>query len=458
MVDRTLGQGEPRAGSTAQGPRDAGRGGDAISPARRAAYAILLGVSGGKAHSDELLHAAGRGAAMEGLSDLDRNLAMALVLGVLRWQLALDRQIRALLTRPDVAVRDEVMVALRLGAFQLLHMDRVPAHAALSESVALVRRAGEEYATGMVNAVLRRMTRERPEERARVFESPMAMSRRLAHPEWLVARWARHYGYEVARTICEADQREPGKSVWFGEAETQEPQGMDDGSRLVAELAAAAAPQGTGALRVWDCCAAPGGKTAVLARRLPEAEEILATDISPRRMRNTEERLGRLAVSGGDGGRVRCLVIDATKLTALEGSFDLVLCDAPCSGTGTLARNPEIRLRLDEGMLARQVERQRALLKAAMARTRPGGRVVYATCSLEPEECEQVVDGVMRTEGAEWRRLDLLGLLRQVRSADVPETVVRGGALRTLPGVDPADGFYAAVLERVSTVSLSEPA
>ena len=152
------------AGLAARGDRGGqpGREGgasDTISPARRAAYKVLLAVNAGNGHSDELLHAAGRGAALEGLSDLDRNLAMALVLGVLRWQMALDRQIRAMLSRPDVAVRDEVMVALRMGAFQLLHMDRVPAHAALSESVALVRWAGEEYATGMVNAVLRRMTR-----------------------------------------------------------------------------------------------------------------------------------------------------------------------------------------------------------------------------------------------------------------------------------------------------------
>ncbi len=437
-----------------------GGGGTTISPARRAAYDILLAVSAGNGHSDALLHATGRGAAMDGLSDLDRNLAMALVLGVLRWQLALDRQVRALLTRPDVVVRDEVMVALRMGAFQLLHMDRVPAHAALSESVALVRRTGEEYATGMVNAVLRRMTRERPEEKAKIFESPAAMARRLAHPEWLVARWVRHYGYEAARTICEADQREPGEPVWFAEEDDAlGPQGMDDGSRLVAELAAAAAPQGTTDLRVWDCCAAPGGKTAVLASRLPQAEEILATDISTKRMRSTEDRLGPLAASAGDGGRVRCLVRDATKMTSLEGSFDLVLCDVPCSGTGTLARNPEIRFRLDEGTLARQAERQRTLLQAAMERTRPGGRLVYSTCSLEPEECEQVVESVMATHGAAWRRVELPSLLARVAGGTrVPPSVVRDGALRTLPGGDPADGFFAVVLERISPAPVSAPA
>ena len=126
---------------------------------------------------------------------------------------------------------------------------------------------------------------------------------------------------------------------------------------------------------------------------------------------------------------------------------------------GTLARNPEIRLRLDEGMLARQADRQRALLRAAMERTRPGGRLVYSTCSLEPEECEQVVEGVMMELGAGWRRVELSGLLAQVRAGTlVPETVVRDGALRTLPGVHPTDGFYAVVLERLNLGPVSEPA
>lgn len=422
-----------------------------VSPARRAAYDILLAVGAGQGHSDELLHAAGPGAATEGLSELDRNLATALVLGVLRWQLALDRQIRALLTRPDAAVAEDVMIALRVGAFQLLHMDRVPAHAALSESVALARRAGEEHATGMVNAVLRRLGRERPEEKERIFETPAAMARRLAHPEWLVARWVQAYGYAVARAICEADQREPPEAVWFAGEPAAGAWGMDDGSRLVAELAAAAAPAGIVSLRVWDCCAAPGGKTRVLAERLPQAEEILATDSSQRRLRGMETRLGALAASAGEGGRVRCLKQDATALPALEGSFDLVLCDAPCSGTGTLARNPEIRLRLDEEALARQAARQRALLTAAMERTRPGGRVVYSTCSLEREEGEGVVDAVLGATGAGWRRAELAPLLGRVQAGSaVPETVLRDGALRTLPGVDPADGFYALVLERVA--------
>ncbi len=163
---------------------------------------------------------------------------------------------------------------------------------------------------------------------------------------------------------------------------------MDDGSRLVAEIAAMAVPTPEGrAARVWDCCAAPGGKTMVLARRLPGAE-IVATDVSARRLKAMEQRLGGLAASAGDGGSIRCMVADATALPIEEGRFDLVLCDVPCSGTGTLARNPEIRHRLEFGDLARQAERQRTILSAALERVADGGRLVYSTCSLEPEECE----------------------------------------------------------------------
>lgn len=427
---------------------------EVISPARRAAFQVLTEVETGRGHSDELLHATGPKAALEGLSELDRNLATALVLGVLRWQLALDARLRELFARPDAVVPDPVMVALRIGAFQLLHMDRIPAHAALSESVALARAAGQEHATGMVNAVLRRLSRAPAAGAAKIYEAPAELARRLAHPEWLVARWVRQYGLTATRRICEAGQQEPGESVWFRVSEEtgSELPAMDDGSRLVAELTALAAPATKARLRVWDACAAPGGKTAVLATRLSGAE-IVATDASPRRLRAMEQRLGRLAMSAGGSGTVRCLVADAVKLPALEGEFDLVLCDVPCSGTGTLGRNPEIRLRLEPADLSRQAARQRALLTAAMGRVAAGGRLVYSTCSLEKEECDEVVSGVLAKSGDGWRRLPVGGLLERLGVeqglAMAVQGVEREGQLRTVPGVNPGDGFYVAVLERV---------
>ncbi len=423
-----------------------------MSASRRAAFQILVQIGGGRAHSGELLHASGRGAALDELSEADRNLAMALVMGVLRWQIALDATLRRLLARPDSVMVPEVMVALRLGTFQLLHMDRIPAHAALSESVALVRAAGQEYATGMVNAVLRKIAAGAKSVPVKIFETTSAMAERLGHPAWLAERWAKAFGPGAALAICEANQREPVVAGVLAAMEGLPL--MDEGSRLVAEIAAEAVlDREELELRVWDCCAAPGGKTAVLATRLAGAE-VLATDVSGRRLRAMEERLGAAAVSAGLGGQVRCLIADATRLPAEEGAFDLVLCDVPCSGTGTLGRNPEIRLRLAEAELPRQATRQREILEAALLRVAEGGKLMYSTCSLEPEECERVVEAVLAKVGAPWRRVEMSQLLERLRRRGILlgdlKNAERQGALRTLPGVHPVDGFYAVVLERLS--------
>jgi len=408
-----------------------------ISPARVAAFEILTLVGQGKGHSDELLHSA----RTEALSPEDRNLATALVMGVLRWQIALDARIRLLLQRPEQRLAEPVAIALRMGAFQLLHLDRIPAHAALSESVELCRAAGEPHATGMVNAILRKVAAaQKPGKR--LHESVAAFAERLGHPQWLVERWAKAYGREAALAICEADQREPADGVMFVENGGDLPL-IDDGSRLVAEIAATAAPE---ARNIWDCCAAPGGKTLVMAKRLASAE-VLASDVSPKRLAQMQARLRRYDYAE----RVKCDVVDAAVAKG-EDRFDLILCDVPCSGTGTLAANPEIRHRLKVEELARQAERQKAILAAALKRLAPGGRLIYSTCSLEPEECEQVVEAVAGGSGV--RQIEVGPLIAQLKDQGVLRreaelsTAVRDRALRTLPGVHGCDGFFAVVLER----------
>jgi 16S rRNA (cytosine967-C5)-methyltransferase len=426
-----------------------------ITPARLAAFEILKLVGEGRGHSDELLHSA----RLDALSPEDRNLTTALVMGVLRWQIALDARVRGLLQRPEQRLVEPVAIALRMGAFQLLHMDRIPAHAALSESVELCRAAGEPQAAGMVNAVLRKVaakptTQNRDPStgsgqvvghpnlaasRVPLYESTAAFAERLGHPRWMVERWVALYGRDAALKICEADQKEPAAGGMFAEIGKDLPQ-MDDGSRLVAELAAVAMP---GVRRVWDCCAAPGGKTLILARRLVAAE-IVASDVSGKRLAQTEARLRRYSYAE----RVAFVAADAADAKAVEGSFDLILCDVPCSGTGTLAGNPEIRHRLKVEELARQADRQGAILEGALRRLAPGGRLVYSTCSLEPEECERVGEGVGL------RRVSVAGLLAELGEQGILlggvelGSAVRDGALRTLPGVHGCDGFYAVVLER----------
>jgi 16S rRNA (cytosine967-C5)-methyltransferase len=432
-----------------------------ITPARAAAFEILTLIGNNKGHSDELLHSP----RTADLTPEDRNLATALVMGVLRWQIALDARIAKLLARPDQRLAEPVALALRIGAFQLLHMDRIPAHAVLNESVELCRAAGQPHAAGMVNAVLRKLAAAQ-KPGPRIFESPAAFAERLGHPRWLVERWVAAYGREAALAICEYDQREPHAGSLFSiqPADANEPvptaahpshatPQMDDGSRLVAELAAAALPSTNGHVpRVWDCCAAPGGKTLMLALRLPTAD-ILATDVSTKRLAHTTARLRRYAYTQ----RVHCAVEDASAAPApnTAANFDLILCDVPCSGTGTLARNPEIRHRLRVEDLARQTTRQLELLSGAARRLEPGGRLVYSTCSLEPEENERIVDAVATEAGL--RRLPIEPLIAHLAETgtlapDVSKALLasatKDGALRTLPGIHPCDGFFAVVLER----------
>ena len=445
-----------------------------ISRARSAAFEILLRVAESDAHSDDLLHSP----LIAGLSQEDRNLATALVMGVLRWQIALDAQIATQLARPGQQLAEPVAIALRLGTFQLHRMDRIPAHAAINESVELCRAAGQAHAAGMVNAVLRKLAVETKAVKMRdndsatrstpIFESPVALAQRLGHPAWLVERWIAEYGRKAALAICEYNQHEPAAGSFFsrtGAGNEGTPSlpvaavQIDDGSRLVAELAAAALPNTGGkAAWIWDCCAAPGGKTLVIAERLAGAK-ILATDVSPKRLARLKERIAPSPLVD----RIDCEVMDAarprfsarwTNGPGANAAFDLILCDAPCSGTGTLAKNPEIRHRLRHEELALQASRQHAILREAITRLKPGGRLLYSTCSLEPEENERVVEAIVASERL--GRISVEPLLAQLVDGEILKDAAVGlartgicdGYLRTLPGIHPCEGFFAALLER----------
>jgi 16S rRNA (cytosine967-C5)-methyltransferase len=232
---------------------------------------------------------------------------------------------------------------------------------------------------------------------------------------------------------------------------------QDEGSQLVAELAGRVRGRGR---RILDCCAAPGGKTVILAENNPEAE-ITAVDISEARLNAMRRSFAREPLTA----KIQCVLADATDLH-FRDDFDLILCDAPCSGTGTLARNPEIKLRLVATELARQQERQIAILRSAYRVLAPGGRLVYSTCSLEPEENATVVQALLASEPSAQlvdvgSRLDAMlaegSLLPEgaqrlretgLRETGLRQTGLRDGCLQTLPGVLPCDGFFAAILTR----------
>lgn len=446
-----------------------------IAPARLVSYRILSQIAASDAHSDDLL----RSPEVNALSPRDRDLTTTLVLGTLRWQLALDARIRSLLARPNANLSVEAATALRMGAYQLLHLDRVPAHAVIHDSVELVKLSPERAAAGMVNALLRKIQRSASSVRRseELGQGTAAVAASTAHPAWMVERWTRRYGRKSAEAICQWDQEPAGITIRLAEPKAELPgietqpgaflraarrvirgevvrsapfragqvRIQDEASQLVAEIAAAASPQAKGVL---DTCAAPGGKTAILAERLPEAN-ITAIDVSRRRLDAM-----RATMPAPITERLRFEVADAANLQ-LKPEWDLILCDVPCSGTGTMARNPEIRLRIHEADLKRQHERQVSILRAAATGLKPGGRLVYSTCSLEPEENEDVVTEVLRTV-AGLGLVSIEGILDQLAehgrvSAEGRErlrTATDDGFLRTLPGVHPCDGFFAALIER----------
>ncbi|MGB7548618.1 MAG: transcription antitermination factor NusB, partial [Terracidiphilus sp.] len=343
-----------------------------------------MAVERGPSQSDDLL----RGKGVCALSAPDRNLATALVLGVLRWQIQLDHQLQALLKRPDAKLDPEILIGLRLGAFQLLHLDRIPARAVIDESVEMAKQAGHRFASGMVNAVLRKLAAASPSYASEESAAELALAQ--AHPAWMVERWAGFYGLEAARAICRHGQSQPALTLRIHDPAvvdelaasgiqlqpgellavactvvsgdvTSTPafrEGrlrlQDEGSQLVAELAGPG--RGLCARAILDCCAAPGGKTLILAQRSLKAR-IVACESSPQRFELLRQRLAPL------GDRIECRLADATALAGEPdhvSAYDLVLADVPCSGTGTLGRNPEIRHRLRPADLQRQAERQRA--------------------------------------------------------------------------------------------------
>jgi 16S rRNA (cytosine967-C5)-methyltransferase len=452
----------------------------AVSPARKAAFNILLAVERGASHSDDLL----RTHAIDALSSADRNLATTLVLGVLRSQLRLDQRIRRHLSKPNARLDTEVRIALRLGAFQLLHLDRIPAHAAIDESVEIAQQSGHHFASKMVNAVLRKIAASKTSAQDAAERGDADLQ---SYPPWMVERWTRFYGIDAARAICAHGQRQPRLSLRIADAAAEAElnsagidlasgelltaarivlsgdlaatpalqQGrariQDEGSQLIAELAAGIATTLVqDKKRILDTCAAPGGKTLILAERLPHAQ-IIACESSEPRLAALKERLSPFA------NRIECRLADSTTLTE-EAAFDLVLADVPCSGTGTLGRNPEIRHRLQPEDLPRQAERQRAILTSALKAARPGGRVVYSTCSLEPEENQQVVAAILAAT-PDARIVPVENILASMAGAGIltpngaqalGACLTAEGFLQLLPGSTATDGFFVAVIERLS--------
>jgi len=449
-----------------------------ISPARQTAYQILRRVESGRSFAVDLLQSP----RISALPEMDRHLATELVMGVLRWRGELDFWIERLSGRPLKYFDPEVRTILHLGIYQIRFLERIPKSAVVNDAVELTKSARKRSAAGLVNAVLRKCAppASRPQAGRRGAPDAEAMESALRSlPAWLRERWAEHFGPaglkalawasnviplttlrlhtwgrrrdEVQRRLAEEGIRtrlgrysHQALVVECGNVQASQVVSQsrivvqDEASQLVAALVAAAPAE-----RVLDLCAAPGTKTGQLAYALGQGT-LVACDLSARRLR-TMARLLRPQVP--PNVRLHLVRLDAASKLPFGCKFDRILLDVPCSGTGTLARNPEIKWRLQPRDLVRLSGMQEKMLRNALGVLAPGGRLVYATCSLEPEENEHVVEKALR-ESTEFRLLTRTELSHEF-PALTPLLDARG-YFRTRPDLHSLDGFFAAVIVPVA--------
>ncbi len=446
-----------------------------IAPARRAATEVLVAVDAGRWDLASAL-----AQAHDTLDDpRDRALLTELATGVLRWRLALDFAIHALTGRHPPDLDPDVRATLRLALYQLQHATRLPASAVVHDAVEIVKRGPTRSAAGLVNAVLRRVTREGPPrlpDAPRVTDQdPRWREQALAflaithsHPRWLVERWLDRFGYDATLAWIAHDNTPAEVTVWsmpagVGVAPAAPPadlagtptrfvpgglvlaSGRDAvpllaGGALYAQDEASAAVGVAAATvargRVLDACAAPGGKSLAMLPRLPADARLVASDLRARRVALLARTLARVP-----GGPVTVVRSDACHLP-FGPRFDTVLVDAPCSGLGTLRREPDVRWRRSPADLPGLVRTQRALVAEGLRVLTPGGRLIYATCSSEPEENE----GVIQEALASHPDLALVDLREAGLPPSMTPLLTETGTLRTWPHVHGLDAFFAAVL------------
>jgi 16S rRNA (cytosine967-C5)-methyltransferase len=445
---------------------------ESVSPARQRAYDILLRVETERAYAAPLIAAPGD----PELSREDRALAQEIVLGVLRLRLSLDYFIERYSERPVARLDTPVLIALRIGLYQLRNLARIPRSAAVNESVKLVKRSGTASAAGLVNAVLRKAARVPDEKPGDGIADPVERaSVELSHPRWMLERWQASLGAGDARQLAVANNRPPATSFRVNTLRASVDEVLSDlntkgvtvrasqlaaggfvvesgSARLVNEAALGRliyvqdeASQLVSILleprsghRVLDLCAAPGSKSSHIAALTKDQAWIIASDLHAHRLRVLRATCERLGITSIDS-----IAVDATQpLPFIQNAcaFDRVLLDAPCSGTGTLRSNPEIKWRLTYEDVTRLSALQLNLIERAAAAVTQAGRLVYSTCSIEREENEEVVRRFLAGNVA-------FKVVRPNASADL---ITSDRFVRTFPHKHGCDGFFAAVLERTS--------
>jgi 16S rRNA (cytosine967-C5)-methyltransferase len=453
-----------------------------ISSARATSYRILLHVESGRGYAVDLL----QDLRVTNLKEADRRLATEITMGTLRRRGDLDYWLGQLSGKKLAYFDPEVAAILRMGLYQILFLEKIPKSAVVNDSVEMVKAVRKRSASGLVNAVLRKAAPIKQLANAEVGAgkavSPEAA--RIAGevrclPAWLAEKWAQQFGKTAMESLASASLRVPSTTLRIPSALSERekfqqllagerigtraglyaPHALivesgnvqtsafvrerraviqDEGSQLVAALVS---PQPGG--RLLDLCAAPGIKTGALVDFM-RTGLMLACDLSARRLQIMRRLLPSPIPSGLHLFLVR---LDVTRELCFGTQFDRILLDAPCSGTGTLARNPEIKWRLHPPDLTRLAELQVKMLHNALAKLAPGGRLVYSTCSLEPEENEQVAEKVLSSSnGFELISSNELSIEFPGLSALFDPR----GYFRTRPDLHGVDGFFAAVIRRAA--------
>lgn len=440
-----------------------------ISPARSVAFEILRRVETEEAYASVLIATLPDSS----LSREDRALAHEITLGVLRWQHLLDYFIERYAARPVRRLDVPVVIALRMGLYQLRYLARVPDSAAVNESVNLVKQSGGRSASGFVNAVLRKAARNAGDEAGAGIEDPVdRTSVEVSHPAWMLRRWSAQLGEAEARSLAISNNEAPKVAFRVNTLLAAQDEALADlkahgvearpsefvpnafvverGAPAIARAAKRGliyvqdeASQLVSLLldprpgeRILDLCAAPGSKSSHIAALTQNEAWIVACDAHTHRLAILVGTCKRLGVHSIDA-----VAMNATRALPLAEDapkFDRVLVDAPCSGTGTLRRNPEIKWRLEPDDIARLATVQLNLLSAGAAMLKTGGRLVYSTCSLELEENEEVISRFLERDTH-----------FSVAEPNAVEMLTPEGFVRTLPHRHGMDGFFATVLERL---------
>ncbi len=422
-----------------------------ISPARKICYKLLLQTELHHIFSDEAINSE----SMQTLDRRDRNLVTEILYGCLRWQVLLDFFLSKSSSRKWKDVDPGVKVLLRMSLYQMWKMDRIPDHALVNDAVELAKNELGRGIDRYINAVLRKLTRTREWEKAElILNAPSWVQSTL--PKWLWERWTDRYGTKIANEYAISLTEIPQISGRFTESlpdlpsvmpsdlvpgayiqekrhwDASETQRQDEASQLIPHLLGPVE-----GFTIWDCCAAPGGKSAILSYKCGRNGRLLASDFQEKRI--------QLLINTLKGSSIRnseVLVADASISPPFSRRFDAVIVDAPCSGLGTLRRNPEIKWNFKPEEFSELQRRQKIILDSASQAVRTGGFLLYSTCSTEPEENEDVIQHFLKTNPA-------FRLEKPRYPAGIERWIGTDKLVRTFPSTRLWDGFFAGLMMRI---------